>query len=418
MRLKTILNRCCQFKGFVISNSTFDSKGNIVVEINPRKGSKPVCGRCGKTGPGYDRLPERFFEFIPIWGIHVLFRYALRRVQCATCGAVVAETLPWSDGKSPLTTHYANYLAGWAKEISWKSVAVRFKTSWQTVFRAVQSVVSYGLANRKIDNVEAIGVDEIQWHKGHDYLSLVYQIDAGCRRLLWVGEKRTQATLNKFVQEFTALDPLFASRIKFVCSDMWKPYLTVIKAKFSNALNILDRFHIMQKFGKAIDKVRADEARRLKSEKQAPVLAKSRWCFLKRTKNLTQKQGLKLKELLKMNLRTVKAYLLKEQFHRFWEYKSPSWAGKFLDQWSHAATHSRIDPMKDVARMLQAHRELILNYFRAKRQFNSGIVEGLNRKVNLTVRKAFGYRSFEIAQVALYHQLGNLPEQQFTHDFW
>jgi len=418
MRLKTILNRCCQFKGFVIGNSMFDKKKNIIVEISPRKGTKAICGRCGEPASGYDQLPTRLFEFIPIWGFHVLFQYRLRRVQCGPCGAVVAEALPWSDGKSHLTTHYCSYLAGWAKEMSWKSVAERFRTSWQTVFRAVQTVVAYGLTNRKIDNVTAMGVDEIQWHKGHEYLTLVYQIDAECRRLLWVGEKRTQAAFKGFFKEFAALDSLFASRIKFVCSDMWKPYLRVIKDKLPDALNILDRFHIMQKFGKAIDKVRAEEARRLRTEKQAPVLTKSRWCFLKRTKNLTKKQGLKLQELLKMNLRTVKAYLLKEQFHRFWEYKSPAWAGKFLDQWSHAATHSRIDPMKDVARMLQAHRELILNYFRAKRQFNNGIVEGLNRKVNLTVRKAFGYRSFEIAQVALYHQLGNLPEPQFTHEFW
>jgi transposase len=418
MRLKTILNRCCQFKGFVIGAASFNEKEHIIVEISPRKGTKAVCGQCGKQAPGYDRLPQRFFEFIPIWGFHIFFLYALRRVQCAQCGKVVAEALPWSDGKSHLTTHYCSYLASWAKEMSWQSVANRFRTSWQTVFRSVQAVVAYGLANRKIDNVTAIGVDEIQWHKGHQYLTLVYQIDIECKRLLWVGEKRTQAAFKGFFKEFAILDPLFALRIKFVCSDMWKPYLKIIKEKLPNALNILDRFHIMQKFGKAIDKVRAEEAKRLRADKQEPVLTKSRWCFLKRSKNLTNKQGLKLKELLKMNLRTVKAYLLKEQFHRFWDYKSPVWAGKFLDQWSHAAIHSRIDPMKDVARMLQAHRELILNYFRAKRQFNSGIVEGLNRKVNLTVRKAFGYRSFDIAQVALFHQLGNLPERQFPHEFW
>ena len=97
---------------------------------------------------------------------------------------------------------------------------------------------------------------------------------------------------------------------------------------------------------------------------------------------------------------------------------SPAWAGKFLDQWIHTVNHSRIEPMKEVAKTLQSHRELILNYFRAKRRLNSGIVEGLNRKVNLTIRKAFGFRSLEIAKVALYHQLGDLPEPQFTHKFW
>lgn len=418
MRLKTILNRCCQFKGFVIGAAKFDSKERLVVEIGARKGSRELRSHCGKPAPGYDHLPTRLFEFIPVWGYKVFFRYAERRVECRRCGRVVVEKLPWSDGKSHLTLHYCKYLAGWAKEISWQSAADRFRTSWQTVCRAVKSIVEYGLENRKVDNVAALGVDEIHWHKGQDYLTLVYQIDAGCRRLLWVGEKRTQETLKSFVKEFNALDKEFSSRIKFVCSDMWRPYLKVIKQMLPNALNILDRFHIMQKFGKAIDKVRAEEAKRLRSEKKEPLLSKSRWCFLKRKQNLTGKQGLKLDELLRMNLRTVKAYLLKEQFHKFWEYKSPAWAGKFLDQWRHAANRSRIEPMREVAKMLHAHQDLILNYFRAKRQFNSGVVEGLNLKVNLTVRKAFGFRSFEIAKVALYHQLGDLPEPQFAHEFW
>jgi transposase len=358
------------------------------------------------------------FEFVPIWGYRVLFLYGMRRVSCPKCNRVVVEKVPWSDGKNHFTKHYAAFLADWAKEISWKRVAERFRSSWQTVSSAVEWVVAYGLEHRSLDNVNALGVDEIAWHKGHNYLTLVYQIDAGMRRLLWVGEKRTQATMKEFFADMAALKSDFATGIKVICSDMWKPYLKIIAKKLPQAINVLDRFHIMQKFGKALDKVRAAEAKRLKEEKQPAVLSKSRWCFLKRKENLTEKQGFKLKELLKMNLRTVKAYLLREQFQKFWIYKSPAWAGKFLDQWCHAATHSRIEPMKNLAKMLQNHRELILNYFRAKKQYNSGIVEGMNRKINLTIRKSFGFRTIKIAKTCLYHQLGELPEPQFTHKFW
>ena len=119
-----------------------------------------------------------------------------------------------------------------------------------------------------------------------------------------------------------------------------------------------------------------------------------------------------------MNLGTMKAYILKEQFHKFWEYKSPIWAGKILDNWCELAQESELKSMISAAKMLQSHRELILNYFKAKKEHNSGIVEGLNRRVNLTVRKAFGFKSFEIMKIALYHQLGKLPEQKFTHEFW
>ena len=419
MRIKTILNNGLKFKRFYFGKACFDEKKeNIFVKIIARSNSKPLCSACGTPSPGYDTLPERMFEFVPMWGYRVLFLYAMRRVSCPKCERVVVEKVPWSDGKNHFTKHYAAFLADWAKEISWKRVAERFRSSWQTVSAAVEWVVGYGLEHRSLDNVNALGVDEIAWHKGHNYLTLVYQIDAGMRRLLWVGEKRTQATMKEFFTDMAAMKPDFATGIKVICSDMWKPYLKIIARKLPQAINVLDRFHIMQKFGKALDKVRAAEAKRLREEKQPAVLSKSRWCFLKRKENLTEKQGFKLKELLKMNLRTVKAYLLREQFQKFWIYKSPAWAGKFLDQWCHAATHSRIEPMKNLAKMLQNHRELILNYFRAKKQYNSGIVEGMNRKINLTIRKSFGFRTIKIAKTCLYHQLGELPEPQFTHKFW
>ena len=419
MRIKTILNNGLKFKRFYFGKAWFDEKKeNIFVKIIARSNSKPLCSVCDTPSPGYDTLPERMFEFVPMWGYRVLFLYAMRRVSCPKCNRVVVEKVPWSDGKNHFTKHYAAFLADWAKEISWKRVAERFRSSWQTVSAAVEWVVGYGLEHRSLDNVSALGVDEIAWHKGHNYLTLVYQIDAGMRRLLWVGENRTQATMKEFFANMAALKPDFAAGIKVICSDMWKPYLKIIAKKLPQAINVLDRFHIMQKFGKALDKVRAAEAKRLKEEKQPAVLSKSRWCFLKRKENLTEKQGLKLKELLKMNLRTVKAYLLREQFQKLWIYKSPAWAGKFLDQWCYAATHSRIEPMKNLAKMLQNHRELILNYFRAKKQYNSGIVEGMNRKINLTIRKSFGFRTIKIAKTCLYHQLGELPEPQFTHKFW
>lgn len=419
MRIKTILNGCLKFKGFCIGNAYFDeARGNIMVEITSRRNRKPLCSVCGTPSPGYDTLPERRFEFVPIWGFCVFFLYAMRRVNCPKCQRIVVEKVPWAEGKNHFTYQDASFLADWAKEISWQRVAERFQTSWQTVCAAVEWVVDYGLKHRKLDNVTALEVDEIAWHKGHNYLTLVYQIDMGARRLLWIGEERTQATMKSFFTDMATLKADFAAGIKVICSDMWKPYLKIIAKTLPHAINVLDRFHIMQKFGKALDNVRAEESKRLRTEKQEPVLSKSRWCFLKRRENLTEKQSFKLNELLKMNLRTVKAYLLREQFQKFWEYRSPGWAGRFLDQWCHAANCSRIEPMKNLAKMLENHRELILNYFRAKKQYNSGIVEDLNRKINLTIRKSFGFRTIKIAKTCLYHQLGELPEPEFTHKFW
>jgi transposase len=377
MQVKTILNRLQKFKSFVYGAVRWlEGKGEpaLEVEVLARANSRPLCSACGRAGPGYDRLPARHFEFVPLWGMRVYLRYAPRRVDCACCGVKV-ERLPWADGKSHLTTTYAWFLARWAKRLSWKEVADVFHTSWDSVFKAVEMAVDWGREHMDLTGIEAIGVDEIAWQRGHHYLTLVYQIDGHCKRLLWVGEKRTVKTLLRFFRWFGAER---SQELRYVCSDMWKPYLKVIAKKAGRAIHILDRFHIMAHINKAIDEVRAQEVKELKAKGYEPVLVKARWLLLKRPENLTSHQEVRLAEVLKYNLKSIRSYLLKEEFQFFWDYLSPYWAGKFLDGWCTKTMRSKIEPMKKVARMLRSHRPLLLNWFRAKGQFSSGIVEGFN----------------------------------------
>jgi transposase len=261
-------------------------------------------------------------------------------------------------------------------------------------------MVQWGLEQRKLTRIRSLGIDEVAWRKGHDYLTLVYQIDEHCQRLLWVGKDRTSETLLRFFQGFGAPR---AARLRFICSDLWKPYLKVIADKASRAVHVLDRFHVLQHLNKAVDEVRAQEARALKAQGQEAVLTHSRWCLLKRPENLTEKQEVKLAELLRYNLKAVRTYLLKEDFQFFWDYRSPTWAGKFLDRWCTRALRSRIEPMKKVARTLRQHRPLLLNWFRAKKRISSGVVEGLNNRLKLTLRKAYGFRTFEAVEVEDVH---------------
>jgi transposase len=199
---------------------------------------------------------------------------------------------------------------------------------------------------------------------------------------------------------------------------MWQPYLDVIRQKCSQALHILDRFHVVAKMNKALDEVRAAESRKMAQDGHKPLLKKSRWCVLKRKENLTAKQQHRLRDLLRYNLQTVRAYLLKEDFQHFWEYNSPTWAGTFLDFWCQQTMRSRIEPMKKIARTLRAHRALLLNYFKARKEFSSGVVEGLNNKAKVTMRRSYGFRTFRILELALYHSLGKLPEPELTHEFF
>ena len=234
------------------------------------------------------------------------------------------------------------------------------------------------------------------------------------RRLLWVGLDRTEESLRGF---FRTLNDEAKASIRYLCSDMWRPYLNVLAQEISNAIHVLDRFHIMQAMNKAIDEVRAEEARRLKRDGYEPVLRHARWCLLKRRENLTKKQTVKLAELVKYNLRSVRSYLLREDFQRFWTYQYAGWARRFLCEWCTRTMRSKIEPMKKVARRLRGHERLILNWFKARGTISAGVVEGLNNKLKLTTRKAYGFRTFDAVKTALYHNLGSLPEPEFTHRF-
>ena len=222
LQLITILNRCHRFRGFVYQQASFspDHK-SIEIAVRPRKGSAAICSRCHQPAPGYDQLAERRFEFIPFWGFLVFLLYSMRRVDCRRCQAVFVEEVPWGDGKRTLTRAYMLFLARWARRLSWKETAEAFRTSWDKVFDAVEHVVTWGLEHAK----------------GHKYLTLVYQIDIGITRLLWIGKERTIESFQGF---FTAMGKDVISKIAFICSHMWEPYLKLIRENCSEALHILD----------------------------------------------------------------------------------------------------------------------------------------------------------------------------------
>lgn len=415
MRIQTILNRTEKIKGFTYGKAWFSEKDGrtaILVQILPRKNNRPYCSGCGKRGNTYDRLKPRRFEHVPIYAIAVIFLYTMRRVDCNRCGVTV-EMVPWGDGKNQLTNSCRWFLSTWAKRLSWLEVATIFHSSWDSVCRAVEHAVEWGLRNRDLCDIQVLGIDEIAWAKGHQYMTMIYEIGVR-RRLLAVVEDRKEESLREGLK---LLGESACKQVAFVCSDMWKPYLKVIKSELGQSVHILDRFHIMKMFGKALDEIRADESKQMKKDGHEEVLKHSRWCLLKRPVNLTEKQHLKLSDLMKYNLRSVKAYLLREDFQQLWEYRRSAWAGKFLDKWCEMVDRTNLAPMKKVAATIKGHRALIMNWFKARGELSSGAVEGMNNKVKLVSRKSYGFKTARITQLALMHNLGDLPEPKHFHKF-
>lgn len=193
----------------------------------------------------------------------------------------------------------------------------------------------------------------IHWGRAKGFLTVIYQIDAHCRRLLWVGPNRTQATLRRGLRE---LGPQVVRGLKFVCTDMWKPYLQVIAKEAAQALHVLDHFHIVMHLNQAVDRVRRGETSRLRglASAQAEHLKNMRWKLLRRGSRVRGHARWQLRVLVASKLATGRACMLKESFQHFWKYKSPVWAEAFLRVWTARAMRSRIEPMKKVARILRA----------------------------------------------------------------
>jgi transposase len=416
------LNRVQHFVGFVYEEVEMPGRQgqpeSIEIRIAPHRGIGGRCSVCRCPAPGYDCLPERRWLFVPLWGIPTWFVYAPRRVECPEHGVVV-EQIPWSDGKRPVTCTMMGFLARWARRLSWRETAQVFQTSWQAVYRSVEWLVAWGLAHRQLQGVEAMGVDEIHWGHGlraDNFLTVIYQIDAHCRRLLWVGRRRSERTLRRGLQ---ALGPEVVKGLRFVCSDLWKPYLNIIAAEAGQALHVLDRFHITTHLNQAVDQVRRSESARLRAAGQSSAarLKHPRWPLLRKGSRVRGRVRQKLLALLASKMATARAGELKETFSHSWTYRSLIWAEAFLDYWCERARRSRLEPMRRVARMLRAHEELLLNWFRAKGEISTGAVEGLNNKIRVVTRRSYGFRTYEAMEIALYHTLGRLPEPESAHEF-
>jgi len=268
-----------------------------------------------------------------------------------------------------------------------------------------------------LTGISAIGLDELHWRKGKksaNFLTLIYQVDEGCRRLLWVGLRRTERSLR---QGLTTLGAEVVAGIRVVVSDMWRPYLAVVRKRMNHAVQILDRFHLTALLNKAVDQVRRGECAALRGGPRGKRLKKTRWLLLRPRTRVRGKARERLDAVIHSKLRTARAWMLKEAFAHFWTYQHPRWAQAFLAAWIARTLRSRLAPMRKVAQTLRDHEPLILNWFAWKKAFSCAAVEGLNNKARVVTRRSYGFRVFPVLQTALYHTLGNLPEPQLAHRF-
>ena len=403
MRMETFIRKALGLKAHTVARvEVREAEGELVVRVERLSQRRLRCGVCGlrarRVAP--TRRPERWWHDLALRDSAVWLVYAPYRVWCPQCGLRV-ERIPWADQWQRVTHGLARAVAELARVLDWTSVAAHFRLNWKTVEAAVESAVLWGLAHRRWRPLHVIGIDEVSRRKGHQYLTVVYDLRQD--RVIWVGRDRTARTMERF---FTWLGPRRARSIHPVCCDRWAVYLDAVRTRLPQASVVFDRFHLTRYLSRAVDDVRRLTWRRMHGRAKAEF-KQTRLPWLRNPETLRREDRTRLSALLRLNSPIVKGYLLKEDLRRFWEYRSTAWAEAHLRQWLWRAAHSRLEPFTKLARTLRTHLAGVLAWTRIR--VTNGALEGMNNKIKLISHRAFGYRTSWTYIANIYHSCAGLP---------
>jgi len=393
MRVTTLFRRLLGVTGLRVTGAFFMTLGSLSIEVAPGW-RKPRCSDCGRAAPGYDRRPVRWWRHLA-WGkTLVLLSYAPRRVQCARCG-IRTEKLPWADVKSRFSTDFEELVAYLAQITDKTHVARMMAIAWATVGQIIARVVARKLEPQRLVGLRHLGIDEFSYRKRHHYLTVVVDHDRRC--IVWAGEGRSAETLRAF---FKLLSPEAREAITLVTMDMAGGYQKAVRECLPNAEIVFDRFHVQRLATDALDEVRRALVRELEDREQASAIKNTRWALLKRPENHSLHDRERLSSVQKSNQPLYRAYLLNETLRQALSYLQPWRARKALEGWISWASRSRLKPFKRVARTLREHLPGILAYI--KHRLTNGLVEGLNNKLRLVTRRAYGFHSAQATIAMLY----------------
>lgn len=310
--------------------------------------------------------------------------------MCPTLQVVRQEKLSWLSENTRLTKRFAYYL-GWRCENSTvKSVAEEFDLDWKTVKEAEKEYMRAKLAKATPVAPEVIGIDEFSRRKGHKYNIVVS--DLINKRPIWFeGPDRSEASMDRFYQW---LGPEKCGQIRLAVMDMWKAFENSTRRHAPQAAILYDKFHILRHLGEALDTVRKAEYARV-SDRKRRFIKGQKYNLLSHWQNLTLDGRHALKELLKANKRLNTAYVLKESFNQLWDYNSEAWARKFFDNWRQSLKWQRLRPFEQFAALVQRHWDGIAAYCKSENKVPLGFVEGLNNKIRVIQRRAYGLKDPE-----------------------
>jgi len=343
----------------------------------------------------YDRKTRQVRD-LSCGDARVLLEIEIRRVDCRRCGKVKRERLEFLSDNPFYTKRFAHYVGRRCRTATIKDIAEELHLDWDSVKTLEKQYMRAQLARAGAPGPKAIGIDEISIRKGHTYRIVVSDLIRG--RPIWFGgDDRSEASMALF---YAALGKKKSASIRLAVMDMWKPFRNATVAAAPQAAILFDKFHIMRHLGEALDKVRKSEYARL-SGRDRRYIKGQKYTLLSRRENLTQAGRQSLKMLLTANKRLNTAYLLKESFGQLWDYEREGWARRFFENWRASLKWQRLEPYEKFAEMIDRHWDGIAAYCEPENKVSLGFVEGLNNKIRVIQRRAYGLRDQEYLRLKI-----------------
>jgi len=385
-----------------VSSVTMDQQAQTItvcVELPPA--ATLACPKCDRAGCTIKDRQPRTWRHLDTCQYKTLISAPLPRTECPDCG-VKTIAPPWALKHSRFTLLFERFAIDALLEMSVTGACGLLRMSWDEADGIVARAVERGLERRDLSKLRRIGIDEKQVLAGHHYITVVYDLETS--KVVWMGQDRTEETLDRF---FEGLPKAVLGQIECITMDMWKPYRASCRKWIAGAdeKTVLDRFHLERHLGEAVNDVRKQEARELAAQ-GIELLKKTKYDWLYRPENLPPERAARMLEQRQYDLKTGRAYAIRENFRHLWDFVFPPGARRFFKGWYFWATHSRLTPMIKVAKMFNTHLERILTFF--KLRATNSIAEGVNNKIQTIKKKAYGYRNVQRFINAIYFHCGGL----------
>jgi transposase len=360
-----------------------------------------LCPECKKRRPIVRTMNSfRVWRDLPICGMSVFFWYQPKELRCPIHGRV-QEDIPWADSYAHVTYRFEYAMLVYCQIMTQKAAAEILHIAKSTLSDLLHRCIKRIRSRHRIRGLTSIGVDEISYCKGHKYATIVYDLNKA--RVVWVGQGKGRETIDEFFKEH--LSPFQRKQIKWASCDMSQAYIGAIEKHCPNAILVLDRFHIVKALNDAIDEVRKEQWRNAPVDERK-ALKGLRWLLFKHSSKRSKEDTLVLNALQKGNRRIHRAWVLKDEFEQFWDYKAPWAAERFLNRWITTALKSRLEPIRNFVNMIKKHKNRILSFIASR--LTNAKAEGINRIIKIVKNRASGFRSLPPFSDMIFLTIGDL----------